>query len=77
MVFVSVKGFLKKTYNVIIEAPYDEIDEVKVTSRFRAEINHKGKKYVVMTSDISAKILVNGIKEVIESSRKPVVVSGL
>jgi hypothetical protein len=77
MVFVSVKGFLKKTYNVLLDAPYEEVDEVKLAGRYKIEIVHSGKTHPLESSDITAKILVEGMKEVIDASSAKVTISGL
>ncbi len=77
MVFISVKGFLKKSYNVLLDAPYDEIDEVKLAGRYKIEVVYKGTTHSIETSDISAKILVEGIQDVIKSSSAKVTISGL
>ena len=77
MVFISVKGFLKKSYDVLLDAPYDEIDEVKLTGRYKINLIHKGETRLIETSDISAKILVKGIQDVIQSSSAQVEISGL
>ena len=42
LVFVSVKGFLKKSYNVLLDVQSDEIDEVGLTSRYRFNVIHEG-----------------------------------
>jgi protein-arginine kinase len=68
MVFVSVKGFLKKTYNLLLEAPYDEVTEVRLESRFRINLIHKDKTHIIETSDVSARIVVEAIKEMVKSS---------
>ena len=68
MVFVQVKGFLRKTYNLLFDAPYDEITEVGLMSRFRINLIHKDKTHKIETSDVPAKIVVEAIKEVVQSS---------
>jgi len=68
MVFVSVKGFLKKTYNLLLDAPYNEIKEVGLESRFRINLIHKDKTHKIETSDVSAKIVVEAIEEMVKSS---------
>lgn len=66
MVFVNVKGFLKKNYEVLLNAPYNEVDDVKLASRFRIDFSHKDKTHFVETSDIPAKILVEGIQDMLK-----------
>lgn len=75
MTFVSVKGFLKKTYDILFTAPYKEVEEVKLAGRFKFDIVHKDKTYTIETSDISAKVLVEGVKDVLSSAH--VSISGL
>ena len=68
LVFVNVKGFLRKNYEVLLNAPYDEVDDVKLTSRFRIDLSHKDKTHSIETSDIPAKIVVEGIQDMLEGS---------
>lgn len=68
MVFVSVKGFLKKSYDVLLNASYDDIKEVKLASRFKIDLNHSGKVHSLETSDVAAKIIVQGIEDVTKES---------
>ena len=63
MVFVNVKGFLRKNYEVLLDTPYHEVDDVKLASRFRIDLSHKDKTHYVETSDIPAKIVVEGIQD--------------
>ena len=79
MVFVSVKGFLRKSYEVLLDIPYDELEEINLAGRFKIDILHKGKKLLFETSDISAKVLVSGLEDVIKSSplNPKVLISGL
>lgn len=68
LVFVSVKGFLRKSYDILLDKPYTEIDEVKLVGRYKFEIVDATTTYQLETSDISAKIVVEGIEEVVKSS---------
>ena len=63
MVFVSEKGFLKKKYEVLLDAPYKEAN-VRIVDRFNIELVHKGETNRVETTGISAKTLVKGIDDV-------------
>ncbi len=63
MVFVNVKGFLRKNYEVLLNTPYDELDDVKLTNRFRIDLSLNNKTHHIETSDISAKIVVEGIQK--------------
>ena len=79
MVFVSVKGFLRKSYEVLLDFPYNELEEVNLAGRFKIEMLHKGKKLLFETSDISARVVVSGLEDVIKSSplNPKVLISGL
>ena len=77
MVFVSVKGFLKKSYDVLLDAPYTDVGEIKVAGRYRFDVNHDGKSHPFETSDISAKTVVDGIQEIVGSSAQGMTITGL
>ena len=62
LVFVNVKGFLRKNYEVLLNTPYDELDEVRLADRFRVDLSHKDKTHRIETSDIPAKIVAEGIQ---------------
>jgi len=68
MVFVNVKGFLRKNYEVLLEAPYNEVSEVKLASRFSIDLTHNDKTHQIEVSDIPAKIVVEGIENMIKGS---------
>ena len=68
MVFVSIKGFLKKSYDVLLEIPYIELEEIYLAGRFKIDILHKEKKLQLETSDISAKVVIKGLEDVLKSS---------
>jgi hypothetical protein len=64
LVFVNVKGFLRKNYEVLLDAPYNEVDEVNLASRFTIDLAHNNKRHQIVTSDIPARIVVEGIKDI-------------
>jgi hypothetical protein len=68
LVFVSVKGFLRKSYEILLKKPYNEIIEIKLVGRYKFEIVDSSNTYQLETSDISAKIVVEGIEEIVKSS---------
>jgi len=73
LVFVNVKGFIRKKYEVLLNAPYDELNDVKLASRFGIDIFHNDKTHFVESSDIPAKIIVEGIQDMLkESSSYPI-----
>lgn len=68
LVFVKVKEFLKKTYDVTLDIPYSELNEVELASRFKMNLKHGGNRHLIETSDVSAKIVMHAIQSVIETS---------
>ncbi len=68
LVFVRVKGFLRKSYDVTLDLPYDELDEVKLESRFKFALTHNDAKHFIETSDLSAKVVLRALQDVIENT---------
>lgn len=68
MVFVNVKGFLRKNYNVILDVPYTEVNEIGLADRFSLNLVKQDKKYKIETTDVSAKVILNGIEDVTKNS---------
>ena len=68
MVFVSVKGFLRKSYDVLLNASYDEVKEIRLSSRFKIDIFYNDKLHSIETSDVAAKVVVKGIEDVTSDS---------
>ena len=63
MVFVNEKGFLRKKYEVLFDAPYNEVDKVDLAGRFQIDLLHNNKTHKIETSDISARVVVAGIEK--------------
>jgi outer membrane cobalamin receptor len=68
LVFVNVKGFLKKSYDVALEVPYTDLKEVKLDSRYMFNLVHQDGESLIETSDLSAKTVLNAIKETVTQS---------
>lgn len=68
LLFVSSKGFLKKSYNVELDIPYTDLKEVKLNSRFKMNIAHQGGENLIETSDLSAKTVMHAIQEMVSQS---------
>jgi hypothetical protein len=69
--FVNVKGFISKKYNIIMNLAIDEISGIKPLGRNELEISSNGKKYRIDTEELSSKRVQQAIDEV----RKMVIVS--
>ena len=75
LLFVSVKGFLKKSYNVELDVPYTDLKEVKLESRFKMNLDHQAGESLIETSDLSAKTVLRAIQDLVnQSPAKPNVV---
>jgi len=68
LLFVSVKGFFKKSYNVELDIPYTDLNEVKLDSRFKMNIAHQNGESLIETSDLTAKTVMNAIQELVRQS---------
>ena len=68
LVFVNVKGFLKKSYDVTLEVPYSDLDEVSIAGRFKMNLKQNGTTHEIETSDISAKLVMTAMQEVLADS---------
>jgi len=68
LLFVSVKGFFKKSYNVELDIPYTDLKEVKLDSRFTMNIAHQNGESLIETSDLTAKTVMNAIQELVRQS---------
>ena len=72
LVFVNVKGFLRKKYEVLLNTPYNDLDDVTLADRFTIDLRHKDKTHYIETSDIPAKIVAEGIQSMLrEPSAEP------
>ena len=68
LLFVSVKGFLKKSYNVELDVPYNELNEVKLDGRYKMNLAHNAGEGLIETSDLSAKTVLNAIQDLVKQS---------
>ena len=68
LVFVNVKGFLRKKYEILLNTPYDELDDVTLADRFGVDISHKDKIHHIETRDIPGKILAEEIQAMFKGS---------
>lgn len=68
LLFVSVKGFFKKSYNVELDIPYTELKEVKLDSRFKMNITHQDGESLIETSDLSTKTVLHAIQDLVKQS---------
>lgn len=68
LLFVSSKGFLKKSYNVELDVPYADLKEVKLDSRYKMNLVHQAGEGLIETSDLSAKTVLHAIQDLVKQS---------
>jgi hypothetical protein len=68
LLFVSIKGFLKKSYNVELDVPYNELNEVKLDGRYKINIAHQTGEGLIETSVLSAKTVLGAIQDLVKQS---------
>ena len=68
LVFVNVKGFLKKSYNVAQEVPYTDLKEVMLGSRYKLNLVHQTGENLIDTGDLSAKTIMRAIQDIVNQS---------
>ena len=68
LLFVSSKGFLKKSYNVELDVPYTDLKEVKLDSRYKMNLGHQTGESIIETSDLSAKTVMHSLKDLVNQS---------
>ena len=64
LIFVNIKGFLSKKYNITMNIPINEISEIKPSKRFELEFSSGDTKYQLNTGELPAKVVLRGINEV-------------
>ncbi|MCW4049466.1 MAG: hypothetical protein NWE89_06980, partial [Candidatus Bathyarchaeota archaeon] len=67
LVFVHVKGFLSKSYSILMNVPLSEISDLTHTSRYKFEISFDDKKHVMDTGELSSNIVLTALNELREA----------
>ena len=68
LLFVSSKGFLKKSYNVELNVPYTDLREVKLDGRYKMNVGHQTGESLIETGDISSKTVLNALHDLVNQS---------
>jgi DNA-directed RNA polymerase subunit RPC12/RpoP len=63
LLFVSEKGFINKEYNLLLEIPYDKIDEVKKESDYKLELRDEEDTEHEFNADIPVTHVINKINK--------------
>jgi hypothetical protein len=64
LIFVSVKGFLSKKYNITMNIPISDITEIKPSKRFELEINTSTTNYKMNTGELPAQVVQRALDDV-------------
>ena len=68
LLFVSSKGFLKKSYNVELDVPYTDLKEVKLDGRYKLSVGHQTGESIIETGDLSAKTVLSALQGLVNQS---------
>ncbi len=71
LVFVEERGFLSKTYGVLLDMPHEDVRECTVVDRHRLRITDSEGRQHEFISDISASTVDKALKELMEAAPKP------
>jgi hypothetical protein len=73
LVFVEEKGFLSKSYNVILDLPYEGIRECTPVDRYKLRITDQEGGQHEFVSDLNASTIDDSLKDLMKaaSSAKP------
>jgi hypothetical protein len=73
LLFIQPKGFLRKTYDVTLDLPYNTITSTSVDASHRFTITTKSDSIEFVTIGIQADIVLDTLQHLIESAKpKPV-----
>lgn len=69
LIFVEEKGFLSKTFNVVLDLPYEKVKEFTPVDRYKLSITDTEGEHHEFVSDIHASTVDRTLKELIEAAR--------
>jgi len=62
--FVSEEGFLRKSYDLLLDIPYERIEAISQGGKYELDITDKdGEKHRFITRDLTASIPEKNLKE--------------
>lgn len=70
LVFVEEKGFLSKTYDVVLDLPYENVKECTSVDRYKLRITDSEGRQHEFVSDISASLVDNALKDLMEAAAR-------
>jgi hypothetical protein len=70
LLFVEEKGFLSKTYDVVLDLPYGEVRECVPVDRYKMRISCFDGRQHEFVSEIAASLVDEPLKELMEAARK-------
>ena len=75
LLFENVKGFLSKSYDIVLDTPLNDIEDLNVQGRHKISFSLKGAKHTLDTDELPANIIKNNLQEAIEEKTSPPLVS--
>jgi hypothetical protein len=69
LVFVEEKGFLSKTFNVVLDLPYEKVREFTPVNRYKLRITDLEGGEHEFVSDVHASTVDRALKQLIEAER--------
>ncbi len=69
LLFVEEKGFLSKTFNVVLDLPYEKVREFTPVDRYKLRITDSEGGEHEFDSDVYASTVDRVLKELIEAAR--------
>ncbi len=70
LLFIEEKGFLSKSYNVLLDLPYESVKEFTPVDKFKLRITDLEGEHHEFVSDLSASRIDDGLKELMEASSR-------
>jgi len=69
LLFVEEKGFLSKTFDVVLDLPYEKVGEFTPVDRYKLRITDSEGEHHEFVSDVHASTVDRALKELIEAAR--------
>lgn len=63
LVFIQVKGFFSKKYDILLNTPLSAISELKSTDTYKIELSLNGSKHIIDTDEVPAKRIIDVIND--------------
>ena len=75
LLFENVKGFLSKSYDIVLDIPLKDIENMNLQSRHKIQLPEKVKKHPHQPDEPPQNIIKNPLQEALDSKTSPAVVA--